>query len=121
MATSEQRSRRAAQRATAKAVRQARSHGARYQPRVSRETRAAVRAGEISYVNAVLEGRLPEPAPGSPEAKQLARYASYGSRGKADPRFEAAFSKYWYHKKDKGNEADVEDEADYEDEEDEDE
>lgn len=37
------------------------------------------------------------PAAGSAEAKNLAAMASYASRGQADPRFEEAFSRYWYH------------------------
>jgi hypothetical protein len=37
------------------------------------------------------------PAPGSAEAKNLASLASYSAHGQADPRFEAAFSRYWYH------------------------
>lgn len=53
--------------------------------------------------------------PGSLEAKQLARWASFASHGKADPRYEAAFSQYWYHHR--GSSYDEEDEEyDYEEE-----
>lgn len=82
------------------------------------------RAARDKYGNDVIAGREPRPEPGTREAKNLARMASLASHGKADPRFEAAFSGYWYHKKSReiDNEADVEDNADYEgDEEDEDE
>lgn len=48
------------------------------------------------------------PAPGSAEAKNLASLASYASRGQADPRFEAAFSRYWYHFKEAQTPADEE-------------
>jgi phage terminase Nu1 subunit (DNA packaging protein) len=37
------------------------------------------------------------PAPGTAEAKNLASIASFAAHGQADPRFEAAFSRYWYH------------------------
>lgn len=56
---------------------------------------------------------------GSLEAKQLARWASYASWGKADPRYEGAFSQYWYHNRSGSyNEEDIEE---YEEEEEEDE
>jgi hypothetical protein len=37
------------------------------------------------------------PAPGTLEARNLASIASFSAHGQADPRFEAAFSRYWYH------------------------
>ena len=40
------------------------------------------------------------PAQGSAEGKNLASIASFAAHGQADPRFEAAFSRYWYHFKD---------------------
>jgi hypothetical protein len=40
--------------------------------------------------------------------------AALARHGKADPKFEAAFSRYWYHKNDEKNEADIEDDADRE-------
>lgn len=117
MASAEQRSRRRAQRETAKAVRQARQTGQKYQPRISRATRSAVRQGQINYAQRVLDGTEKEPAKGTPQSKELARVAGWSAAGKADPRFEAAFAKHWYHFKDDAkNEADVEDEADYDDE-----
>lgn len=118
MATAEQRSRRAAQRATAKAVRAARA-GQKYQPRVPRAIRQRAFQGQIDYATRVLQGKEPEPTPDrtSPESRELARVASYADHGKADERFVGAFSKHWYHKaKDQGNEADIEDESDYEEE-----
>ena len=110
MATDEQRARRAAQRATA-----ARVHGrGKYTPVIPRSTRAAVRAARESYAKDVLAGREPYPPNGSREAKNLASLASKARWGKADAAYEAAFSKYWYHKEDEKNEADLEDNADYE-------
>jgi hypothetical protein len=44
-----------------------------------------------------MNGRQPMPAPGTAEAKNLASIASFSAHGQADPRFEAAFSRYWYH------------------------
>lgn len=116
MATAEQRSRRRAQRATAKAVRAARS-GQKYEPRVPRAIRQRAFQGQIDYATRVLQGKEPEPSPNrtSPESRELARVASYADHGKADERFVSAFKKHWYHLK-KG-EADIEDEADYEEEE----
>jgi hypothetical protein len=71
------------------------------------------------YAYDVMSGAEPMPAAGTPEANQLARMAAWGSRGKADPHFEAAFSQYWYHNKDQQppDEDDEEYPEDYEDEE----
>jgi hypothetical protein len=44
-----------------------------------------------------MNGRQPMPAPGTLEARNLASIASFSAHGQADPRFEAAFSRYWYH------------------------
>lgn len=112
MATDEQRARRRAQRATAARVREKKA-GGKYTPVVPRSTRAAVRAGREAYANAVIAGQIDYPEKRSREANNLASLASKASWGKADPRYEAAFSRYWYHKSDEDNDADVEDNADY--------
>lgn len=109
MATDEQRARRRAQRENAANVRQK-----RYTPVISKGTKAGARAARAAYADAVLAGREPYPAQGSREAKNLARMAALARHGKADPKFEAAFSRYWYHKNDEKNEADIEDDADRE-------
>jgi hypothetical protein len=64
----------------------------------------------------VIAGREPRPDSGSRESKNLASLASKARWGKADPKFEAAFSGYWYHKNDQkdDNDADIEDNADSE-------
>ena len=73
----------------------------------------------MNWASDVMSGREPMPAQGTAEAKNLASLASYASRGRADPRFEAAFSQYWYHFKDAQTPAD-EEEMPPEDDEDED-
>jgi hypothetical protein len=62
-----------------------------------------------------LEGWEPYPQPGTPEARQLARYASYSSWNKADPQYLAAFAQYFYH--DELHQDDPNDEEDYYDDE----
>lgn len=114
MASAEQRARRRAQRATAKALKEK-----KYQPRVSKAIRRAVFQGQLDYAERVRTGQEPRPDKGTPEGNELARVASYADHGKAPVKYVAAFRDYWYHDRDKGNEADIEDEADYEDEEDE--
>jgi hypothetical protein len=93
MATDKQRARRRAQRATAKAVKENRAQ----LPKAVTKPQARART-----VNALemLSGKRPMPEPGTWEAKEAARQASLSRYGKADPRFEAAFKKYWYHFKD---------------------
>lgn len=101
MATAEQRARRRAQRETAKAVREARQKGGRYQPRLPKQIRQRVRQAQIDYGKRVLSGEEPEPAYRSKEGDQLARLAAWAQPkvGKADPEFRA-FEKYFYkHKK----------------------
>lgn len=111
MATDEQRARRRAQRATAQRVRGV----GKYTPVIPRSTRAAVRAGREAYARDVIAGREPYPPKNSPEGRNLASLAGKARWGKADPVYERAFSRYWYHKNDeKNNDADVEDNADYE-------
>jgi hypothetical protein len=88
MATPSQR--RAAQRATAKAVREHR----RILP--SRITSRARRASEL-YAKAVMRGDEPRPEPGSLEARALARWASLARWHKADPAYLKAFQEYFYH------------------------
>jgi hypothetical protein len=66
-----------------------------------------------------MSGRQPMPAPGTAEAKNLASIASFAAHGQADPRFEAAFSRYWYHFKgaqvpDEEEEIEVDDDEDSE-------
>jgi hypothetical protein len=92
---------------------------------IDQRIRAAVFQGRVDYANSVLNGQNPMPAKGSAESKNLASLASFASRGRADPRFEAAFSRYWYHNKEinfgpdavtyeEGNEADYDEDSDEE-------
>lgn len=53
----------------------------------------------VDYANRVIAGDEPMPAAGTAEANNLASMASFAAWGRADPRFEAAFSRYWYHLK----------------------
>jgi hypothetical protein len=121
------RERRAAQRQNARI--QAANRGLRREQQtriLDSNVRQAVFNARVNWANDVMSGREPMPAPGTAEAKNLASLASYASRGQADPRFEAAFSRYWYHNKEanmgpdaetyeEGNENDVmEDEEDEE-------
>lgn len=50
-----------------------------------------------------MRGDEPMPDPGTMEARNLARLASQARWGKADPRFEAAFAQYFYHKREQVN------------------
>lgn len=84
------RSRRAAQRATARAVRENR----RQLP--SRITNPARRANE-QYARDVLAGREPRPEYKSLEGHGLARWASFSKYSKADPAYLKAFQDYFYH------------------------
>jgi hypothetical protein len=69
-------------------------------------------AAPREYVEAVYSGRIPEPAAGTAESRLLGRYASYARWSKADPGYEAAFAKYWYHVNDGNNDADRYEEGD---------
>lgn len=101
--------RRAAQRRNARIQRANRNLRREQQTRViDLNIRQAVFQARVNYANDVMSGREPMPAPGSAEAKNLASLASYSAYGLADPRFEAAFSRYWYHFKDAQTPADEE-------------
>jgi len=92
------RERRAAQRRTAKIVRANRELKRDQQTRIiSQNVRQTIWNARVNWANDVMSGREPMPAPGTLEAKNLASLASYAAHGQADPRFEAAFSRYWYH------------------------
>lgn len=112
--------RRAAQRANARIQRANRAVAREQQIRITNvNVRQAVWNARVSWANDVMSGREPMPAPGTAEAKNLASLASYSAHGQADPRFEAAFSRYWYHFKD-APEQEINEEEIPEDEEDED-
>lgn len=101
--------RRAAQRRNARIQRANRDLRREQQTRViDLNIRQAVFQARVNYANDVMSGREPMPAPGSAEAKNLASLASFSAHGLADPRFEAAFSRYWYHFKDAQTPADEE-------------
>ena len=103
--------RRAAQRRTAKIVRQNRALRREQQTRiVDLNIRQAVYAARLDYATRVMNGQEPMPAQGTPEAKNLASIASFSAHGQADPQFEAAFSRYWYHFKDAQRESEEMDE-----------
>jgi hypothetical protein len=70
---------------------------------------ARAKAAPAGYGERVLAGTESMPAPGTPEARTLARLGSLGRWGKADPAFYAAFAQYFYH-------TDENDTSDYEDE-----
>lgn len=112
MATEAQRARRRAQRATAARVRNK-------QTILPKSITGGVSRARVQWATDVYEGRIPEPSPGTPEARQLARMASLARWNKADPKF-AVFEKYFYRNKEQnmgpeaqtyeeGNTADVED------------
>lgn len=103
--------RRAAQRRTARIVRQNRELAREQQTRiVDLNIRRRVFQARQDYAMRVMRGQEPMPAQGTLEAKNLASIASFSAHGQADPRFEAAFSRYWYHfKKDVETEEDIED------------
>lgn len=93
MPTPEQRARRAAQRATARAVKERR----RQLPR--NITKKAIEA-PIEHARAILRGEIAEPSPDrfDPESRSLARLASLARWGKADPDFEA-FERHFYRRR----------------------
>lgn len=103
--------RRAAQRRTARIVRQNRELAREQQTRiVDLNIRRRVFQARQDYAMRVMRGQEPMPTQGTLEAKNLASIASFSAHGQADPRFEAAFSRYWYHfKKDVETEEDIED------------
>lgn len=105
-----------AQRATAKRVREARPKGAKYRPILPRSIRAPSKQAQADYAYSVLNGETPYPPKNSAEGHQLARMASFSSKGKADPAFYAAFQQYFYHDEKKPDEPDEFDEYDYDDE-----
>lgn len=102
--------RRAAQRRTARMVRQNRQLAREQQTRITPlSVRQGVYQARQDYAIRVLNGQEPMPAPGTLEAKNLASIASFSAHGQADPQFEAAFSRYWYHFKRNVDEEDIED------------
>lgn len=101
--------RRAAQRRTARIVRQNRELRREQQTRITDlNIRQAVFAARNDYGMRVMNGQEPMPAPGTLEARNLASLASFSAHGQADPRFEAAFSRYWYHFKNAQQPGDIE-------------
>lgn len=90
-------SRRAAQRATAARVREARQTGQPYRSVVPAGIRRASRQAQERYARDVASGKEPYPPQGTPEARQLARMGSLSYWGKTDPQFLAAFEQYFYH------------------------
>lgn len=93
MATPEQRARRAAQRATAKAVKERRRQ-------LPQETTGRARRAPIEHARAILRGDISEPTPDkhSAESRTLASLASKARWGKAPAEF-AAFEKHFYKKR----------------------
>lgn len=93
--------RRAAQRRNARIQRANRDLRREQQTRqIDLNIRQAVFTARTNYGMRVMNGQEPMPAPGTLEAKNLASLASFSAHGLADPRFEAAFSRYWYHFRD---------------------
>lgn len=91
-----------AQRQTAARVRQFRETKQYEKVLPKSITSRAIRTRE-DYLQGVLSGQIPEPASGSDEEKSLASAASKARWGKADPRYEAAWSKFWYHHRESSN------------------
>lgn len=101
--------RRAAQRRNARIQRANRDLRREQQTRViDLNIRQAVFTARTNYGMRVMNGQEPMPAPGTLEAKNLASLASFSAHGLADPRFEAAFSRYWYHFRDAPEQINVE-------------
>lgn len=98
----------AAQRATARAVRE---HRTQLPASINRGVQLARR----DYADRVMRGEEPDPQQGSLEARNLASLAGKARWGKADPAYETAFAKYWYHLRDESREEDEEYREDYED------
>lgn len=118
MATAEQRARRRAQRETAKSVREFKAAKRAHRPvtrRLPKATTQRAREAATKYAYAVLNGAEPWPAKRTPEGNQLARMASFASRGKADSAF-AVFQQYWYHDKERESD-EADEEYDYEEDE----
>lgn len=93
MATDEQRARRRAQRATAKAVQEKR----KILPRsVSGKTRQT--AARIEYARKVANGDLPAPKKGTAESRNLGSLASFQRWGKLGPDLDwlSEFERFWY-------------------------
>lgn len=86
-----------AQRDIARRVKEHRTSGLPYRTVLPKSITAPSRKAAIEYGNYMLAHPNELPPKGSLEGKQLARLASWARHGKADPRFEAAFSMYWYH------------------------
>jgi hypothetical protein len=105
--------RRAAQRRNARIQRANRQVSRERQTRqIDLGIRQAVFNARVNWANDVMSGRIAMPEPGTLEAKNLASLASYSAHGQADPRFEAAFSRYWYHFKEAQSQADAYEEND---------
>jgi len=110
MATASQR--RAATRKALAAQRQGRKA-------VPKNIHRAIKRGQIEQGYQWLNGTDPMPVKGTPEAKQAARLAALSRWNKIDPRFEAAFSQYYYHDDKLPDPADYDDEPENDDDEDE--
>ena len=93
MATPEQRARRRAQRATAKAVKERRRQ---LPPSVTKRYRETF----YGHARDIIDGREPEPTPdkNNAESRALASLASHAFRGHAPEEF-AAFKNHFYHKR----------------------
>lgn len=123
MATDAQRARRRAQRETAQYVRESRAYkktGKRPPSRLGKSITQPSREAQARYAYSVINGTEPYPAKRTKEGDQLARMASFASRGKADPAFYAAFQQYFYHDEKRANTDEIDEEY-YEDEDAEDE
>jgi hypothetical protein len=76
--------------------------------RLESVTRGA-RQGRLDYADRVIAGQEPMPEKGTREAKNLGGLAAKARWGKADPRYEKAFSQFWYHKDEPAEEPESED------------
>jgi len=93
MATPEQRARRRAQRATAKAVKERRKQ-------LPKAVTGRAKKAFYGHAQDILNGQAPEPAPdkNNAESRALASLASHAFRGHAPEEF-AAFKNHFYHKR----------------------
>lgn len=93
------RARRRAQKETAKALKDNRLRLGTMNRGVQKARRA--------YADRVIAGTEEMPEAGTKEAKNLGSIASKARWGKADVKYEKAFSKFWYHKDDQKDEIDM--------------
>ncbi len=84
-------------RARRAAARSARGRGNAVPSSITAPVRRASSAAQTQFADYSKAHPESLPAPGTPEANQLARMASYARWGRGDPAYQEAFAQYWYH------------------------